>query len=251
MVRPAIQLYTLRGLDASLTETLHRVADTAYEGVEFAGLGEQTPEAVADVLAETGLEAVGAHVPLETLRTEYDETVGAYRTVGCERIVVPTYGEEGFASVAAVEATAEELSSLADRLREDGFEAHYHNHAYEFAAVDGGSETAYDAFAAQTDDRLGLEFDVGLARHGGVDPTAYLDRYADRISLVHLTDTVPGDDDTLHVELGEGVVDLPACARAAVDADAAWVVHENGLTTDPAATLASSTDRVAALLDET
>lgn len=249
MVRPAIQLYTLRELDEPLTETLHRVADTVYEGVEFAGLDGESPAAVADTLADVGLDPVGAHVGLDALRTDYEATVDAYRTLGCDRLVIPSYGEEGFASESAISAAADRLSALADRLADDGFEAHYHNHTYEFARLDSVSDTAYDAFTARTDDKLGLEFDVGLARHGGVDPTTYLDRYAERISLVHLTDTVPDDDDTLHVDLGEGVVDLEACVRAAVDADAEWLVHENGLTTDASATLESSTVRVRELLD--
>lgn len=249
MVRPAIQLYTLREIGEPLTETLDRVAETAYEGVEFAGLGEESPDSVADALESTGLEPVGAHVPLDDLQDDYEATVKAYDAIGCERIVVPTYGEKGFASESTIEETAEELTTLADRLADDGFEAHYHNHAYEFAEMRGEFGTAYDVFASRTDDRLGLEFDVGLARHGGASPTAYLDRYADRISLVHLTDTVPGDEKTLHVDLGEGVVDLRACARAAADADAAWLIHENGLTTDPEATLTRSSNRVRELLD--
>lgn len=248
MVRPAIQLYTLRELDASLSETLHRVADTTYEGVEFAGFGEETPEAIADTLCDTGLEAVGAHVPLETLRTEYEETVEMYRTVECDRIIIPTYKEEGFMSESAIAATAEELSSVIEQLADDGFEVYYHNHAYEFVDVDGPFETAYDAFASKTDSRLGLEFDVGLACHGGVDPTTYLERYADRITLMHLTDTIPDDEETLHVELDDGVVDLTACVQVAVDTDVEWIIHENGLTTDPATTLSLSTDRVRDLI---
>ncbi|SFR64155.1 sugar phosphate isomerase/epimerase family protein [Halogeometricum limi] len=248
MVRPAIQLYTLRELDGTLTETLRRVADTAYEGVEFAGLAGNSAASVADTLSETGLEAVGAHVPLDALRDDYESVVDAYGELGCERIVVPTYGDAAFASETGVDEAAAELSALAARLTDDGFETHYHNHAYEFAERDGEFDTAYDAFAADTDGRLDLEFDVGLARHGGVDPTTYLDRYADRISLVHLTDTVPGDDESLHVELGEGVVDVDACARAAADADVSWLIHENGLTTDPATTLTESAARVRELV---
>ncbi|WP_129115995.1 sugar phosphate isomerase/epimerase family protein [Halegenticoccus tardaugens] len=250
MVRPAIQLYTLRELDEPLTETLPRVDETTYEGVEFAGLGDESPERLADVLVDTDLVAVGAHVGLDKLQTEYEATVEPYRTLDCDRIVVPTYGEEGFDSAASAAETADDLSSLAARLADDGFEAHYHNHTYEFAALDDVAfDTAYDAFATRSDDRLGQELDVGLARHGGVDPVTYLDRYADRLSLVHLTDTVPGDDDALHVELDEGVVALEACVDAAVSTDVDWVVHENGLTTDPEATLESSADRVRELLD--
>lgn len=246
MVRPAIQLYTLRAFDEPLTETLHRVGDTVYEGVEFAGLGDESPAAIADVLDEIGLESVGAHVGLDALETDYEATVDAYRTLGCDRIVVPSYGEDGFTSESAVSEAADRLSALADRLRVDGFRVHYHNHAYEFTGIESDSETAYDAFATRTDDRLGLEFDIGLACYGGVDPTTYLDRYADRISLVHLTDTIP--DEELHVDLGEGVIDVERCVRA-VAADVEWLIHENGLTTDPMATLESSADHIRSLLD--
>jgi sugar phosphate isomerase/epimerase len=249
MVRPAIQLYTLRDLEEPLTETLHRIANTGYEGVEFAGFSDESPEAIADALDDTNLKPVGAHVGLDILQTDYEETVESYQTLGCERIVIPSYGEDGFVSKSAVSEAANRLVTLADRLVDDGFEVHYHNHTYEFTAVTGSFDTAYDAFAAQTDDRLGLEFDVGLARHADIDPVLYLDRYSDRISLIHLTDTIPGDDNSLHVDLGEGVIDLNACVRAALNANAEWLVYENGLSIDPLATLTSSNTRIQELLD--
>lgn len=244
MVRPAIQLHTLRTLDESLTETLHRVDGTIYEGVEFAGLGDELPTTIATTLESTGLEPVGAHVGLDALETDYESTIAAYETLGCDRIVVPSYGADEFSSDTVSEA-ADRLSALTDRLADDGFEALYHNHAYEFSEYD--DTIAYDALVAQTDDRLGLEFDTGLARYGGVDPSTYLERYADRCSLVHLTDTIPENDDTLHVDLGEGVVDLDACVDAAADAD--WLIHENGLTSNPSATLESSATYVKTLLN--
>lgn len=249
MVRPAIQLYTLRELDESMTATLGRVAETAYEGVEFAGLGDETAETVAAALHNTDLVPVGAHVGLDTLEEEYEATVEMYRTLGCDRIVIPSYGADGFTSPSAVSEAATQLSAVTDRLAADGFEAHYHNHAYEFSDIEGDFDTAYDALAAWTDDRLKLEFDVGLACHGDVDPLRYLDRYAKRISLIHLTDTVPGSEETLHVDLDEGVVDLSACVRRATDAE--WLIHEHGLTTDPKATLAKSAMRVQELLGGT
>ena len=165
---------------------------------------------LATALDEGGLEPVGAHVGLDTLESEYEGVVSTYGTLGCSRIVVPSYGKDGFSSTEAIAETANHLSELADRLADDGFQLSYHNHTYEFATVEDDAATAYDAFVARKSDRLGLEFDVGLARFGGVDPLAYLDRYADSISLVHLTDTVPGDDTTLHVNLGDGVLDLDA-----------------------------------------
>jgi len=63
MVDIAVQLYTLRSLDASLPELLDRVGAVGYDGVEFAYRVRESP--VEDVLAaldRNGLDAASAHV---------------------------------------------------------------------------------------------------------------------------------------------------------------------------------------------
>ena len=244
MPRTAIQLFTLRGLDESLESKIERVSQTSFDGVEFAGLDGASPNAVAGVLDETGIEAAGAHVRIDQLESDYDEMIEAYGTIGCDRLVVPTYEQAAFESLDGVETAADRLSEMAATLDDDGFELLYHNHTFEFTEFSGetvsGGETAFDRFVDRLDDRVKLEIDTGLARFAGVDPRRLIERYADQVGLVHVTDSRAGSESTVHVELGAGQVDLDGCMRAARDIDVDWLIYEHGRTTDPEASLAHS-----------
>ena len=240
-MRPAIQLFTLRDLDDSLPDLLARVGDTAFEGVEFAGLGDSDPDEVRTALDDAGLDAAGAHVGIEDLESDLDSTVETYRTLDCERIVVPYLDEAQFASEKTTADTARRLQELAARLDDRGIDLGYHNHDHEFTALDG--ESAYDVLADETD--IDLELDVGWATAAGHDPVALLGHLRDRVPLVHLKD-VSGDTP---VELGDGDVDSEACVRAAREAGTEWVVYEHDEPDDPEASLEHGAERLLELLD--
>lgn len=246
MIRPAIQLYTLRTVDESIGTKLDRIAETNYRGVEFAGLADESPTAVASKLEEVGVDAVGAHVGVETLETEYADVVERYGTLGCSRLVVPSYDTDAFGTRDGVDAAADRLSELADRFDADGFELMYHNHTFEFESL--GSNTAMDRFVERTSDLVRLEIDTGLANQAGADPIDLLERHADRVSLLHLTDSRSGSERTAHVDLGEGEVDVRACLETARDVGVEWAIYENGTTTDPLGSLAHSDARLSTLI---
>jgi sugar phosphate isomerase/epimerase len=228
-VQSAIQLYTLRNLYEPLPEILERVGDTAFEGVEFAGFGDASPETVAATLAETELEPMAAHVGIEEFEDDLDATVEAYREVGCDHLVVPWLDPVNFESRDAVVETANRLQAIADELADRGVAFSYHNHDQEFQPV--GERTALDVLAAETDQRVGLELDVGWALVGGRDPADLLATYADRVSLVHLKDVDVATEEP--VELGDGDVDIDGMTQAARDAGATWLCYEHDHPDDP------------------
>jgi sugar phosphate isomerase/epimerase len=240
-VRPAIQLYTLRDLDESLPDLLRRVGETAFEGVEFAGLGGSTPKDIRDALDDAGLDAAAAHVAIENLDTNFDATVDAYRELGCDRIVVPYLDESYFASETDVTDTARRLTELGAQLDAHGIALGYHNHDHEFADLDGAS--AFDLLAEETD--LDLELDVGWASAAGRDPVDLLRHLRGRVPVVHLKDAT-GDRP---VELGEGDLDLDACVEAASEAGTEWLVYEHDEPDDPEESLAHGAETLASLLD--
>lgn len=246
MIQPAIQLYTLREVDESIEQKLKRVAETNFRGVEFAGVGGESTSDIAETLRDLDLEVVGGHVDVDELEDEYDDVVTTYEELGCRRIVVPSYDTDAFTTERGVDAAADRLSSLAERLDEDGFELLYHNHTFEFE--DLGGETAMDRFVEQSSDLVRLEIDTGLAKHAGADPVELLRRHGDRTSLLHLTDTRTGTESTVHVELGGGEVDLQACLGAAHDIGVEWAIYEHGLTTDPIASLAHSDSALSSMI---
>lgn len=245
MVDIAVQSYTVRALDTPLPELLDRMAAAGYDGVEFAyRVRESSAEQVLDALERNDLEAASAHVPIEALEDEYDETVAFYSRLGVETLVVPWLGPEHFEDAAAIEAAADRLDALVARLDADGIRLAYHNHDQEFASVAGAP--AMEALLALTDDRVGFEVDVGWTAVGGADPAALIDRYADRISHVHAADVDVDRGES--VALGDGDVDLDAVVESARRADAEWLVYEHD---DPESPCESVEQGVAALRDAT
>lgn len=238
MARTAIQLYTLRDVDRSLPDLLARVGETEFDGVEFAHrVADADPEAIEAVLDETGLAVAGAHVGIDRLESDLEATIDRYRTLGCERLIVPYLDEAHFASREAVAETATRLSSLADDAAEYGMTVGYHNHDHEFVALDrtdgGQVETAFELFIEESEG-VDVELDVGWVAAAGFDPADLLERYGDRVPMIHVADVTASGDPT---DVGTGVVDLEACAAAADDAGAEWFVYEHDEPDDPLASL--------------
>lgn len=93
-----------------------------------------------------------------------------------------------------------------------------------------------DELLERTDEAIGFELDLGWANVGGADPVDLLDQYGERISHVHFADAdVASASPT---ELGEGDLDLEACAEAARSAGVEWYIYEHDEPADPHESLA-------------
>lgn len=240
-MQTAIQLYTLRDLDEPLVDTIERVGDTGFDAVEFAGLGEASTDEITTALDDAGLDAMAAHVGIEAMDDDLDETVEAYRAVGCDHLVVPWLDAQGFESREAVEETAARLSAVGDRVRDRGFDFSYHNHSQEFQSV--GGRPALEVLAEEAPD-LTFELDAGWVLAGGSDPAALIRDLGDRVPIVHFKDidvgantpdgAEPGVDTDDHqpVEIGTGDLDLDAVAEAATDVGTDWAVYEHDAPDD-------------------
>ncbi|SNR37971.1 sugar phosphate isomerase/epimerase family protein [Halorubrum vacuolatum] len=244
MPRLAIQLYTLRSLDEPLPALLDRIADLGYDGVEFAYRVQETPtDEVRAALDRTDLAVAAAHVPIESLAVEYDATVALYTQLDCDTLVIPWIDPDRFETVGRIATVAERLNELAADLAADGISLAYHHHDHELVALESADHarwTALDELLDRTDDRIGLEVDLGWALVGGVDPGLLLDRYGDRITHIHVSDAdvVAGEP----VGLGEGDLDLDALADALHRVDADWWVYEHDDPDDPIASITAGID---------
>lgn len=110
--------------------------------------------------------------------------------------------------------------------RDEGVTFCYHNHAFEFEALEGGVRGIH-RLAEQTDPAcVKFNIDVYWVHVGGEDPAAFIHRYADRAGYYHFKDGAPGS----FTELGRGVVDLEASMKAALDVGADWIVYEQDRT---------------------
>jgi sugar phosphate isomerase/epimerase len=228
MTRIGIQLATLRSLDEPVPVQLERVGGEGLDGVEFGRLDDTALEDIATALDRAGLEAATAQVALDELEDEYETITETYRQLGCRRLVVANLDPPPFSSLEAMEDVVRRLSAVGDRLDEDGFELLYHDDFRDVTDVDEVA-TFVDSFSPT----VGLQLDTGRAVHGGIDPVKLLDRYPERIPVVHLTDAAHGGDNTLRVELGAGEVDLERCVGAARATGVEWLVYDHPQTDDP------------------
>ncbi|TYL38991.1 sugar phosphate isomerase/epimerase [Natronococcus pandeyae] len=235
MPKTAINLYSVRELEESTTEVLDSVADAGYDGVQFAGEYSplhDDPETIAETLEDRGLEVAPPHVGIETLEDDREAVREAYEPLGVDAAVVPWLDPERFESAAAVDETAGRLDALAADLADEGWELYYHNHDHEYADLD--DQRAFDRFVEATD--VGIELDVGWALTAGDDPAERIRSLEGRLRTVHMKD-MDVDADPGFVEIGEGDVDMQACAEAAEAVGAEWLVYEHDDPDDPAASL--------------
>jgi sugar phosphate isomerase/epimerase len=121
-------------------------------------------------------------------------------------------------------AMAQLLDEIGGACRAQGMQLSYHNHSFEFVQFD---ETfALDLLLQNTSPENVLsELDTYWVQHGGADPVAYLQRYAGRISILHLKD-MADDADRSFAEVGRGILDWSAVHDAALAAGVEWYCVE-------------------------
>ena len=215
LVRPAraygLQLYTVRdAMRGDVERTLGRVAQLGYTEVEFAGYFGRTAAQITAALATAGLRAPSAHIDLESIRGRWPATLEDAGSAGHEFLVLPWIQPE-LRSAEGYARLADELNQAGTVARDAGIRLAYHNQEYDFASV--GDGTGLHELMARTDRKcVSLQLDVFWALRGGRDPGALLERYADRIRMLHLKGMAA---DGSMADVGAGVVDYPGILRRA------------------------------------
>ncbi len=201
-----IQLYTVRDAFAKDPEgTMRRLAEIGYKELEFPGpvmLSKFVP-----VAKDLGMKTTSTHF-LPGFVTGNWEAAKAFGVAkpenytmediieDCVKNKVPNLviailwpGErqtlDDFKSVAG------KANKVGEKCRDAGLQLYYHNHSFEFKPTDG--TTPFEAMMAVFDPNLVKnELDVFWVTVGGQDPVKLINRYPDRIKMLHLKDLKAG-----------------------------------------------------------
>jgi sugar phosphate isomerase/epimerase len=232
----AVQLYTLRAETArDLPGTLRQVSAAGYRAVELAGLPPIEPEALRDLLANEQLRPVASHEGLESLRADPGAVLERLSVVGCPLVIVPWLPEAERTTPADVRRLASELGEIARVCADRGIRLGYHNHAFEFAPLNG--TTVWDVLLDGLPPEVELEVDVYWAAIGGRDPVKLIHSTGKRVRLLHMKDIAAGPDRG-DVAPGDGVLPWPAIVAAGTELDVAWYVIEEDNPKDAFAEIA-------------
>ena len=222
-----LQMWSLREfLPNDLPGTLAKVRAMGFREVEGAGLWKHTVAELKAALDTAGLRCQSAHMGFERLRDDAPGAFAEAKALGASWVVCPwiTHDKE-FTRDDALKA-AEAFNKFASAADAAGLRFAYHCHGYEMLPSPEG--TRFDTLAQNTDPkRVSFQVDVFHALHGGANPVDLINRYASRVTSLHLKDlkkgvaitkgtgTAPADVD---VPLGTGQVDWPPVLRAAMKA---------------------------------
>ena len=244
----AVQLYSVRDAMAEDFEgTIKKVKEMGYDGVEFAGLFDNSPEKVKAICDENGLVPISAHVSYDEIAADPEKVISDYAKIGCKYIAIPYAVEERRPGGELFDETVEGIRNFAAIGKKYGITMLYHNHDFEFEKLNGEYllDLLYKALSA---DELQTELDTCWVNYGGEDPAAYLRKYAGRAPVVHIKDFVAksrgakvydligiddgaqeladGEKDFSYMPVGYGVQDMPAIVEACKAAGAEWLIIE-------------------------
>ena len=222
--RIALQLYTVRELAAvDLAGTLNAVAAAGYRAVELAGLPPAAPGELRRLLADAGLRSVASHESIDLLRANAAAVADRLADLGCPQIVVPSMPPADRLTSDDVRRFADDLNDLAGRVAGRGLRLAYHNHEFEFDALE--STTAWDLLLECLAPEVELELDVYWAAVAGHDPVALIRATTGRVRSLHMKDLV-ADPEPRDAPAGDGTLDFPAIIAAGRAAGVDWYIAE-------------------------
>ncbi len=207
--RIGVQLYTVRrAMGDDFEGTLRRVAEIGYAEVEFAGYFGRPPAAVRAALDDVGLRAPSAHVSYDVLGDDWGPVLEAANGIGHDYLICPGLPRPVTESIAGYQRAADVFNRAGERARQAGISFGYHNHAAEFALLEG--QVPYDVLIAESDsEHVLLQMDLFWIIRGGRDPSEYFSRYPGRFPSVHVKD-MDGLPDGAMVDVGQGNIDFAA-----------------------------------------
>lgn len=209
------QLYSSREFPP-LDSTLKMLADIGYAETEgYPGIFGNS-KVVRAALDANGLTMPSAHFPLAALIDNPEETYRTARQLGAVSIYAPHLGEaERPVDAAGYQAFAEQLETLGRVLGDAGFHFGWHNHAFEFFALQDGSVPM--KIILDEAPSIGWEADIAWIVRGGADPFRWISDYGERISAVHIKDIArEGEcaDEDGWADVGYGTMDWPGLIEA-------------------------------------
>lgn len=223
----AAQLYTVREFTQTpegFRETIKKLKDIGYDAVQISAIGKMDVEYVQDVLKTYDMEVCATHTPPDRLLNDLDQVIKDHKLWGCENVGLGCM-PGGAKSKEAITSFCGEYVNVAKRLEEAGLKFYYHNHAFEFEKHEGKNMFQ---FMDELTDKKNFKFliDVFWLQMGGASPTEFIEKYKERIDLVHLKDLAIVGGKPMTAELGLGNMDLRSIIDKCKEIGVRWYAIE-------------------------
>ena len=221
-MKAALQLYSMRDC-ADQIELLEKLPSLGINTVEGYSGVYGDPSAYRVVMDANGISMLSGHMGLDDIERDFEATMKIIQTLGIKRVFAPYLEEKDRPNTAQDWAAfGQRLNAAEQKYADRGIKFGWHNHDFEFVALANGSKPMDILLDVAPD--IAWEADLAWIVRGGCDPIEYIQRYAGRLSAIHVKDiaaagTNLGEDGWS--DLGAGTMDwaalLQACRSASSD----------------------------------
>ncbi len=224
MAKFSIQLWTVRDeAGKDFRNCIRSLAKSGYTAIEGGGTGGLSVPDYLALMKETGVATMGAHTGIDTLEGDKQQaTLDLYTQLGAKFLALSLSSKEGTAD--SWKAYGERLTKIGRACKARGIQFQYHNHAHEFAKIDGKAplEILLDA----SDPELVLsQLDIGWVTRAGENAVAWMKKLGKRIGTIHLKDTTAAPDNQW-TEVGTGVLPLADVVKTGNELGIEWYIIE-------------------------
>jgi len=212
-------MYTLRDFcrtEEDIARTLDRVKDIGYRVIQASGMARIEASRLKELLEQRSLSVCSTHTGYSDIVNETDRVIAEHRLLGCEAIMCPglpgeLHNAEGYQKV------ARDFARVLPKVKDAGLRLGYHNHAIELERYQG--KTGLEILLENCPG-LEAEIDTYWIQHGGGDPAAWIEKYAGRVSEVHVKDMGIIKNKQVMPPIGTGNLNwsriIQACQKAGV-----------------------------------
>ena len=210
----------------SLAKSFRKISGIGYRFVQLQGIpSEIDDQFIVDVLTEENLDCVATQEDYP-LGFGEDPKRAISRAIKCgARYLCCALIPREVDSVKRLEQFAEELSNIAENVRDAGLIFAFHPIAPDFREMEG--KPVFDRLMALLPEHVQLTFCVHAAFASGTNPLPIFKKYAGRMDLIHLKDDATMPDGSRHLmPLGRGTQIWAPILQAAQEAGVKYIFAE-------------------------
>ncbi len=181
----AAQLYTLREFlktPADVAKALPKVREIGYEAIQVSGMGPIDEAELVKIANDCGLTICATHEPGKLFFEDYTKVIERLKKLNCCYTAYP-HPHTPLTDKKTVLEVAAGLNKMALDMAKEGITLCYHNHATEFARVEG--ELILDLIYKNAP-ALAAEIDTFWVQAGGQNPVDWIKRFPNKQPLLHL-----------------------------------------------------------------
>jgi len=221
-----LEMYSLRdNLQKNFSGTLQAIHQMGFTDVELPQLYGRRAQDLKKILLRHDLDPTSLLCDYDLLRDSIDKVIQDAKALHVQYVGCNWIPHGNTLTREDVDKAAALFNKVGAALKAQHLRFMYHIHGYEFIPTSSG-ETLMDILAQEMKAGIAdFELDIFWVWDGGQDPALLLKKYPGRFIALHLKDMKEGTPTgnysgsapgTSSVELGKGVIDIPAVLRAAI-----------------------------------